>query len=188
MRAELFHGKMLTLHADCLLEDIACVLLAQTKDEKIVCVIRCQITRTWIHTSLKGLASARHNNGRKSCLPIECTLQTKQSLKTKKRMMYSPGALLYCGRTGSDVICCCRPTSCVFLCMLQTRVTLMAFPIEDAVQSSHEGEQTMGSETMNWQRTVKEWPRYRACLHLVTPCVFSDQIFVKTRDAAIYRF
>ncbi len=41
------------------LKDIACVLLAQTKDAKIVCVIGCQITRTWIHTLLKRLASAR---------------------------------------------------------------------------------------------------------------------------------
>ncbi len=36
---------------------------------------------------------------------------------------------LYFGRAGSDVIGCCRPTSCVFVCMLQTRVTLTAFPI-----------------------------------------------------------
>ncbi len=32
------------------LKDIACVLLAQTKDAKIVCVIGFQITRTRIHT------------------------------------------------------------------------------------------------------------------------------------------
>ncbi len=36
---------------------------------------------------------------------------------------------LYCGRAGSDVIGCHRPTGCVFICMLQTRVTLTAFPI-----------------------------------------------------------
>ncbi len=90
---------------------------------------KCQITRTQIHTSLKRLTSARHNNGRKSLLPVECMLQTKESLKTKKRMMYSHGALLYCGYAGSDVIGCRRPTSWVFVCMLQTRVTLTAFPI-----------------------------------------------------------
>ncbi len=36
---------------------------------------------------------------------------------------------LYCSRAGSDIIGCRRPTSGVFVCMLQTRVTLMAFPI-----------------------------------------------------------
>ncbi len=56
-------------------------------------------------------------------------LQTEQSLKTKKRMTYFPGTPLYCGRAGSDVIGCCRPTGGVFVCMLQTRVTLTAFPI-----------------------------------------------------------
>ncbi len=69
-----------------------------------------------MHTSLKRLASARHSNSRKSFLPVECTLQTKQSLKTKKRMTYFPGAPLYCGRAGSDVIGCRRPTGGVFVC------------------------------------------------------------------------
>ncbi len=36
---------------------------------------------------------------------------------------------LYCGRAGRDVIGWRRPTGGVFICMLQTRVTLMAFPI-----------------------------------------------------------
>ncbi len=35
---------------------------------------------------------------------------------------------LYCGRAGSDVIGCRRPKGGVFICMLQTRVTLTAFP------------------------------------------------------------
>ncbi len=102
-------------------EDIACMLLTQTKDAKIMCVIRCQITRTRIHTSLKRLVSTRLNNGRKSFLPVECTLQTKQSLKMKKRMTYFPCAPLYCGRAGRDVIGCRQPTCGVFVCMLQTR-------------------------------------------------------------------
>ncbi len=121
------------MHSDCSLENIACVLLAQTKDAKIVCVIRCQITfMTRMHTSLKRLASARHSNSKKIVFTfsiVDCTLQTKQSLKTKKRMTYFPGAPLYCGRAGSDVIGCRRPTGGVFVCMLQTRVTLTAFPI-----------------------------------------------------------
>ncbi len=36
---------------------------------------------------------------------------------------------LYCGHAGSDVKGCRRPTGGVFICMLQTRVTLTAFPI-----------------------------------------------------------
>ncbi len=36
---------------------------------------------------------------------------------------------LYCGRAVNDVRGCCRPTGGVFICMPQTRVTLMAFPI-----------------------------------------------------------
>ncbi len=44
-------------------------------------------------------------------------------------MTYFPGAPLYCGHAGSDVIGCRRPTGGVFVCMLQTRVTLTAFPI-----------------------------------------------------------
>ncbi len=82
-----------------------------------------------MHTSLKRLASARHSNSRKSFLPVECMLQTKQSLKTKKRMTYFPGATLYCGSAGSDVIGCRWPTGGVFVCMLQTRVRLTVFPI-----------------------------------------------------------
>ncbi len=75
-----------------------------------------------MHTSLKRLASARHSKSRKSFLPVECTLQTKQSLK--KRMTYFPGAPLYCCHAGSDVIGCRRPTGGVFVCMVQTQVTL----------------------------------------------------------------
>ncbi len=61
-RAELFHREPLTMHAVCPRKDIACVLLAQTKDATIMCVIGCQITRTRIHTLLERLASARHDN------------------------------------------------------------------------------------------------------------------------------
>ncbi len=79
------------MHTDCPLKDIARVLFAQTKDAMIVCVIWCQITNTRIHTLPKRLASARHNNTMKTVFLLECTLQTDQSVKTKKRMMYSPG-------------------------------------------------------------------------------------------------
>ncbi len=124
-----FHRKKLTVHADFPLEDIACMLLAQTKDAMIVCVIGCQITRTQIHTLLKLLASARHDNRYKTVLLPECTLQTKQSVKTKEVDDVFSRRPLYCGRAGSEVIGCRRLTGCVFACMLQTRVTLTAFPI-----------------------------------------------------------
>ncbi len=106
-----------------------CVLFAHTKDAKIVCVIVCQITRTRIHTLLKRLASARHDNREKTVLLPDCTLQTKQSVKTKVVNDVFSQCPLYCGRASSDVIGCRWPTGGVFICMLQTRVTLTAFPI-----------------------------------------------------------
>ncbi len=119
------------MHADFPPKDIACVLFAQTKDAKIVCVIGCQITRTRIHTLLKRLASARYDNREKTVLLPDYTLQTKQSVKTKEVDDVFSRRPLYCGRTGSDVIGCRRPTGGVFICMLQTRVTLTAFPHSD---------------------------------------------------------
>ncbi len=124
-----FMEKRLTVHADFPLKDNACVLFAQTKDAKIVCVIVCQITRTRIHTLLKRLASARHDNREKTVLLPDCTLQTKQSVKTKVVNDVFSWRPLYCGHASSDVIGCRRPTGGVFICMLQTRVTLTPFPI-----------------------------------------------------------
>ncbi len=117
------------MHANRPLKDIACVLHAQTKDATVVCVIGCQITRTRIHTLPKCLARARHDNKSKTVFLPECTLQTKQSVKMKKRMMYSPG--------GPYIVVAQVVTSwavagqqVMFLHMyLQTRVTLGAFPI-----------------------------------------------------------
>ncbi len=70
------------------LKDIACVLLAQTKDAKIVCVIA--VGPDFSTHNLKRLASARHLIEKTVLLP-DCTLQTNQSVKTKKLMMYPPG-------------------------------------------------------------------------------------------------
>ncbi len=123
-----FIEKRVRVHVDFPLKDIACVLFAQKKDAKIVCVIGCQITRTRIHT-LKRLASTRHDNREKTVLLPDCMLQTKQSVKTKEVDDVFSWRLLYCGRAGSDVIGCRRPTGGVFICVLQTRVTLTAFPI-----------------------------------------------------------
>ncbi len=113
-RAELFHRKS-SQCTQISLKDIACMLLAQTKDAKIVCVIGCQITRTRIHTLLKRLASARHDNREKTVLLPECTLQTKQSVKTKEEDDVFSRRPLYCGHAGSDVIGCRRPTGGVFI-------------------------------------------------------------------------
>ncbi len=124
-----FIEQRLTVKADFPLKDIACVLFAQIKDAKIVCVIRCQITRTQIHTLLKRLASARHDNREKTVLLPDCMLQTKQSVKTKEVDDVFSRRPLYCGHASSDIIGCRRPTCGVFICTLQTRVMLMAFPI-----------------------------------------------------------
>ncbi len=127
---KLSHREQLTMHTDCPLKDIAHVLFAQTKYAMIVCVIGCQITKTQIHTLPKRLASARHNNTMKTVFLPECTfLQTDQSVKTKKRMMYSPGGpyIMVAPVVTSWAVAGQRM---VFLYMyLQTRVTLKAFPI-----------------------------------------------------------
>ncbi len=98
------------------------------KDAKIVCVIGCQIMRTWIHTLLKPLASARHDN-RENTVPLPDCRIAKQSVKMKEVDDVFSRRPLYCGRAGSDVIGCRWPTSGVLICMLQTRVMLTAFPI-----------------------------------------------------------
>ncbi len=94
-----------------------------------VCVIGCQITRTRIHTLLKCLASARHDSREKTVLLPECTLQTNQSVKTKKRMMCPPG-VPYIAVTPVVTSWAVAGQQVVFLyCMLQARVTLKTFPI-----------------------------------------------------------
>ncbi len=82
-----------------------------------LCVFGCQITRTRIHTLLKRLASAHHDNRRKTVLLPECTFQTKQSVKTKEADDVFSRCPLYFGRDGSNVIGCRRPTGGVFIYM-----------------------------------------------------------------------
>ncbi len=117
MRVELFHREQLTVHADCPFKDITCMPLAQTKDATIVCVIGCQITRTRIHTLPKRLASARHDKTRKTVFLPECTLQTdfRPVSEDEEENDVSSRHPLYCGRAGSDVMGCRRPTSGVFI-------------------------------------------------------------------------
>ncbi len=104
------------MHANRPLKDIACVLHAQTKDATVVCVIGCQITRTRIPTLPKRLASARHDNKRKTVFLPECTLQTKGGPYIVVAPVVTSWAV-----AGQQM---------VFLHMyLQTRATLRAFPI-----------------------------------------------------------
>ncbi len=57
------------------------------------------------------LASAHNDNREKTVHFPDCTLQTKQSVKMKE----VDDVFLYCGRAGSDVIGCRRPTGGVFI-------------------------------------------------------------------------
>ncbi len=61
-RGELFHRNKLTVHADFPSRTSRACSLPKQKCKDCVCVIGCQITRTRIHTLLKCLASARHDN------------------------------------------------------------------------------------------------------------------------------
>ncbi len=117
------------MHTDFPLKDIACVLLAQTKDAKIVCVLLGvkQRGRGCIH-NLKRFTSARHDREKTVLLP-ECTLQTKQSVNMKKRMMCPPG-VPYIAVAPVVTSWAVAGQQVVFLyCMLQARVTLTTFPI-----------------------------------------------------------
>ncbi len=61
-RAGLFHRNKLTVHADFPSRTSCACSLPKQRRKDCVCVIGCQITRTRIHTLLKCLASARHDN------------------------------------------------------------------------------------------------------------------------------
>ncbi len=65
---------------------------------------------------------------RDTAFPRLCAMLRMQASEEEVDDVFSRRPL-YCGRAGSDVIGCLRPTSGVFVCMLQTQVTLMAFPI-----------------------------------------------------------
>ncbi len=108
------------------LKDIACVLLAQTKDAKIVCVIA--VGSDFSTRNLKRLASARHLIER-NCTLTRLHASNKPVSEDEKADDVISRRHLYCGRpvvtswavAGQQV---------VFLHMyLQTRVTLRAFPV-----------------------------------------------------------
>ncbi len=144
------------------------MLFAQTKDAKIVCVIGCQITRTRIHTLLKRLASVRHDNREKTVLFPDCTLQTKQLVKTKKVDDVFSRHPLYCGRAGSDVIGCHRPIGGVFIYVCFRHEFWTAFPI--ATPRLCSSKFPWRGTQMSTQRAVninlsecKSWERNRKC-------------------------
>ncbi len=83
----------------------------------------------WKGTSLVTYVTMVPWVGNEKLRPLGSVPCFGRKLQTKKWMTYFPGVPLYCGRAGSDVIGCRRPTSGVFVCMLQTRVTLTAFTI-----------------------------------------------------------
>lgn len=70
---------MLAMHADCLLKDIACVLFTQTNHVKIVCVIRCQITPTRMHTLSKRLLVVAMIDRERALLPVLSDARFKQN-------------------------------------------------------------------------------------------------------------
>ncbi len=65
---------------------------------------------------------------RDTASPRLCAMLRTQASDEEVDDVFSRGPL-YCGRAGSDFLGFRRPTVCVFICMLQTRVTLTVFPI-----------------------------------------------------------
>ncbi len=120
-KAELFHRKSSQCTQIFPSRTLRACSLPKQKTQRLCC------HRGSTH-NLKRLASARHDREKTVLLP-ECTLQTKQSVKRKKKMMYSPGGpyIMVMPVVTSWAVAGQRM---VFLHMyLQTRVTLRAFPI-----------------------------------------------------------
>ncbi len=65
-----------SLHTDFPSRNIACVLLAQTKDARLC--VSSQIMRTRIHTLIERLASARHDN-KENCIPTRMHVSSKKT-------------------------------------------------------------------------------------------------------------
>ncbi len=115
------------MHADFPLKDIACMLLAQTKDAKIVCFIGCREDAD-PHTVLNALLVLAMIERKLYSYQNACFKQ-KQSVKTKKRMMCPPG-VLYIAVTPVVMSWAVAGQQVVFLYYkLQARVTLTTFPI-----------------------------------------------------------
>ncbi len=94
------------MHADFPLKDIACVLLAQTKDAKIVCVI---VDPHTILNALLVLAMIERN-----CTLTRMHASNKTVSEDEEEGDVFSRRSLYYGRAGSDVMGCRRPTDGVF--------------------------------------------------------------------------
>ncbi len=118
----------------------SCACFSPNKKLQRLCVIGCQIARTRIHTLLKRLASARHDYRWKTVLLLECTLQTKQSVKTKEVDGVFSQRPLYCGQAGSDG----QQVVFLYVCFRHGSRWRRSpqRSLGDAVRSSHEGEIT----------------------------------------------
>ncbi len=85
-----------------------------------------------MHTSLKRIASARHSNSRKIVLTSRMHASNKTVIEDEEDDDVFSRRPLYCGRAGSNVIGLPLARQVVFfVCMLQTRITLTAFPHSD---------------------------------------------------------
>ncbi len=102
------------MHADSPLKDIACVLLAQTKDAKIVCVssgvnYNEDTDPHTISNALLVLAMIERN-----CTLTRMHASNKTVSEDEEEDDVFSRRSLYYGRDGSDVMGCRRPTDGVF--------------------------------------------------------------------------
>ncbi len=108
------------------LKDIACVLFAQTKDAKIVCIIA--VGPDFSTHNLKRLASARHLIERENCTLTRLHASNRPVSEDEKADDVSSRRRLYCG-TPVVTSWAVAGQQVVFLNMyLQTRVTLRRSP------------------------------------------------------------
>ncbi len=108
------------------LKDIACVLFAQTKDAKIVCMIA--VGPDFSTHNLKRLASARHLIERENCTLTRLHASNRPVSEDEKADDVSSRRRLYCG-TPVVTSWAVAGQQVVFLNMyLQTRVTLRRSP------------------------------------------------------------
>ncbi len=123
------------------LKDIACVLFAQTKDAKIVCIIA--VGPDFFTHNLKRLASARHLIERKLYSYQIARFKQTSQWRRKSWWCILPAALIL-WHAGSDVMGCRRPTGGVFKYVSSDTSHAEAFPVatpRGRSSSSHGGEQ-----------------------------------------------
>ncbi len=122
------------------LKDIACMLFAQTKDAKIVCIIA--VGPDFSTHNLKRLASARHLIERKLYSYQIARFKQTSQWRRKSWWCILPAALIL-WHAGSDVMGCRRPTGGVFKYVSSDTSHAEAFPVatpRGRSSSSHGGE------------------------------------------------